>query len=134
MKNYADLRGCYPPRPLASVDNILLDLHNSSNPTLPHSTIVIPPLQCLFCIRRSSLIKGPCENYSKILGNGKEEQNHSIYSVSSLINKGLRIVSCVQCQIQRNDGLTMAAVQDSSSEDSDIELFFIILLISSPKA
>ena len=123
MKNYADLGGCYPPRPLASVENILLDLHNSSHhPTQSHSTIVIPPLQCLFCIRRSSLIKGPCENYSKILGNSKEEQNHSIYSVSSLMNKGLRIVSCVQCQIQRNDGLTMAAVQDSSSEDSDIDV------------
>ena len=30
MKNSADLRGCYPPRPLASVDNTLLDLQNSS--------------------------------------------------------------------------------------------------------
>ena len=30
MKNSADLRGCYPPRPSASVDNTLLDLQNSS--------------------------------------------------------------------------------------------------------
>ena len=33
MKNSADLGGCYPPRPSASVDNTLLDLHNSSYPT-----------------------------------------------------------------------------------------------------
>ena len=39
MKNSADLRGCYPPRPSASVDNTLLDLQNSSYPTHPHSII-----------------------------------------------------------------------------------------------
>ena len=39
MKNSADLAGCYPPRPLASVDNTLLDLQNSSYPTQPHSII-----------------------------------------------------------------------------------------------
>ena len=39
MKNSADLGGCYPPRPSASVDNTLLDLQNSSYPTQPHSTI-----------------------------------------------------------------------------------------------
>ena len=35
MKNSADFRGCYPPRPSASVDNTLLDLQNSSYPTQP---------------------------------------------------------------------------------------------------
>ena len=30
MKNYGDLGGCYLPRPTASRDNTLLDLHNSS--------------------------------------------------------------------------------------------------------
>ena len=40
MKNYGDLRGCYPPRPTASTDNTLLDLHNSSQDTQPHSLIV----------------------------------------------------------------------------------------------
>ena len=35
MKNSADLEGYYPPRPLASVDNTLLDLQNSSYPTQP---------------------------------------------------------------------------------------------------
>ena len=30
MKNYGDLEGCYPPRPTASTDNTLRDLHNSS--------------------------------------------------------------------------------------------------------
>ena len=39
MKNSADLGVCYPPRPSASVDNTLLDLQNSSNPTQPHSII-----------------------------------------------------------------------------------------------
>ena len=39
MKNSADLRGCYPPWPLASVDSTFLDLQNSSYPTQPHSII-----------------------------------------------------------------------------------------------
>ena len=41
MKNSADLGGCYPPRPSASVDNTLLDLQNSSYRTQPHSIIII---------------------------------------------------------------------------------------------
>ena len=28
MKNYADLGECYPPQPLASAHNTLLDLHD----------------------------------------------------------------------------------------------------------
>ena len=36
-KNYVHLGGCYPHRPSAWMDNILLDLHNSSHPTQPHS-------------------------------------------------------------------------------------------------
>ena len=43
MKNSADLGGCYPPRPSASVDNTLLDLQNSSYPTQPHSIITKYP-------------------------------------------------------------------------------------------
>ena len=39
MKNSADLRGCYPTQPSASVDNTLLDLQSSSYPTQPHSII-----------------------------------------------------------------------------------------------
>ena len=42
MKNSADLGGCYPPRPSASVDNTLIDLQNSSYPTQPHSIIANP--------------------------------------------------------------------------------------------
>ena len=38
-EEFADLGGCYPPRPSASVDNTLLDLQNSSYPTQPHSII-----------------------------------------------------------------------------------------------
>ena len=34
------LGGYYPPRPTASTDNTLLDLHNSSLDTQPHSLIV----------------------------------------------------------------------------------------------
>ena len=40
MKNYGDLGGCYPPRRTASTGNTLLDLHNSSYDTQPHSLIV----------------------------------------------------------------------------------------------
>jgi len=47
MKNSADLRGCYPPQLLTSVDNTLLDLKNSSYPTQPHS--VIAKYQKLIC-------------------------------------------------------------------------------------
>ena len=39
MKNSLDLEECCLPRPSASVDNTLLDLQNSSNPTQPHSII-----------------------------------------------------------------------------------------------
>ena len=39
MKNSADLGGCYPPPPSASVDNTLLDLQNSSYSTQPLSII-----------------------------------------------------------------------------------------------
>ena len=40
MRNYGDLGGCYLPRPTASTDNTLLDLHNSSQDTQPNSLIV----------------------------------------------------------------------------------------------
>ena len=48
MKNSADLGGCYPPRPSASVDNTLLDLQNSSYPTQPHSIIAKYPTKAEF--------------------------------------------------------------------------------------
>ena len=41
MKNCGDLGGCYPPRPTATTDNTLFDLHNSSQATQPHSSIVL---------------------------------------------------------------------------------------------
>ena len=40
MKNFGDLGGCHQPRPTAPMDNTLLDLHNSSQDTQPHSSIV----------------------------------------------------------------------------------------------
>ena len=48
MKNSADLWGCYPPRPSASVDNTLLDLQNSSYPTRPHSIIANYTMLCKY--------------------------------------------------------------------------------------
>ena len=39
MNNYGDLGGCYPPRPTASMDNTLLNLHNCSQDTQPHSLL-----------------------------------------------------------------------------------------------
>ena len=49
MKNSADLGGCYPPRPSASVDNTLLDLQNSSYPTQPHSIIAKYVIKTKYC-------------------------------------------------------------------------------------
>ena len=52
-----------------------------------------------------SLINAPClidtpgENYSKLLGISKNEQNHSLHSVSCLINKALRISSCLMSSL-----------------------------------
>ena len=42
MKNCGDLGGCHPPWPTwtASTENALLNLHNSSLDTQPHSVIV----------------------------------------------------------------------------------------------
>lgn len=37
VNNHADLEGCYPPLPLASVDDIFLYLHNFSHHTQSHS-------------------------------------------------------------------------------------------------
>ena len=41
MKNYGDPGGCYLPRHMASTDNTLLDLRNSSYDTKPNSIIVL---------------------------------------------------------------------------------------------
>ena len=49
-KNSADLGGCYPPRPSASVENTLLDLQNSSYPTQPHSIIANYPRVCFLVL------------------------------------------------------------------------------------
>ena len=56
MKNYGDLGGCYPPRPTASTDNTLLDLHNSSYDTQPHS----------FTVNYSCTNHRCCKTYSTI--------------------------------------------------------------------
>ena len=50
MKNQADFGGCHPPWPLASVDNTLLHLLNSSYPTQPHSLIANNKLNLMWKI------------------------------------------------------------------------------------
>ena len=70
------------------------------------------PQLVAYCVPtfKISLINAPClidspgENYSKLLGISKNEQNHSLHSVSCLINKALRISS--------NDGNTITLRED----------------------
>ena len=62
MKNSADLGGCYPPRPSASVDNTLLDLQNSSLPTQPHS--IIANDQC--CVDNHWSVSLACRNHQTV--------------------------------------------------------------------
>ena len=48
LKTYGELGGCYPPRPMTSGDNTLLDLHVSSDDTQPHSIMINKYCQLLF--------------------------------------------------------------------------------------
>ena len=60
------------------------------------------------------------ENYSKILGISKKEQNHSTHSVTCLMNKALHMSSCSMSSLregQPNDGNVITL-----SEDSDIDV------------
>ena len=41
MKDYADRGGCYPPKPSASADNTLRDLHNSLYHTEVNNCLII---------------------------------------------------------------------------------------------
>ena len=58
MKNYADLGGCYPPKPKAEADNTLLDLHNSSYHTQLHPIIAKYFEFTIFYRRNQSLFLG----------------------------------------------------------------------------
>ena len=58
MKNSADLGGCHPPRPSASVDNTLLDLQNSSYPTRPHSIIAKKLGHCIMQFKEFDWLSG----------------------------------------------------------------------------
>ena len=54
MKNYGDLGGCYPPRPKASTNNTLLDLHNNilhKILSLIHYLLIINPTISRFASR-----------------------------------------------------------------------------------
>ena len=68
MKNSADLGGCYPPRPSASVDNTLLDLQNSSYPTQPHSIIAKYNIVLVICTRDTSEKQNKQTAYNNNLG------------------------------------------------------------------
>ena len=92
--------------------NDLIDTHFYINA----SYLLNTPLLCLNYIRRPSLINAPHEHYSKILGISKREQNHSIHSVSCLINEALCILSCSKLG-ETNDGNTMTL-----NEDTDIDV------------
>ena len=60
------------------------------------------------------LIDAPFENYSKVLGISKKEQNHSIHSVSCLINKALHILFfSISSWKETNDGNTITLSKDS---------------------
>ena len=48
LKTYGELGGCYPPRPMTSGDNTLLDLRVSSDETQPHSIMINKYCQLLF--------------------------------------------------------------------------------------
>ena len=58
MKNFADLGGCYPRWPSASVDSTLFDLQNSSYPTQPHSIVPKYPQIILRAVRMRRATKG----------------------------------------------------------------------------
>ena len=63
------------------------------------------------------------ENYSKILGISKKEQNHSTHSVTCLMNKALHMSSCSMSSLKEgfpNDGNTITLSEDS---DIDVEIW-----------
>ena len=68
MKNSADLGGCYPSRPSASVDNTLLYLQNSSYPTQPHSIIAnySPPTEWIMRKPNKSKMAGVNSRFASV--------------------------------------------------------------------
>ena len=84
MKNSADLGGCYPPRPLASVDNTLLDLQNFSYPTQPHS--IITKYQIVNMKIKSSVC-------------GQDESNHTLWLVTWAGKMELSCPLWVTCRV-----------------------------------
>ena len=109
VKNYADLGGCYPPQPSASVDNILLDLHNSSHPTLPRSIIV--NCRTFSCSPSIRLSKSPCfpcwlcdffaravaarPHWSSLARSLSRNYESSTYSKSTFLCIGTHVIICL---------------------------------------
>ena len=92
VENYADLWGCYPPWPSASMDNILLDLHCYSHPTQPHSVIVnyfhgrnlIKIIQeSVYKSKKDSVTKTSTRTWGKQI---KLKPNFIIYKLKSNVN------------------------------------------------
>ena len=82
-EEFADLGGCYPPRPSASVDNTLLDMENSSYPTVffPYFKLVTLKTLVILCNTRKKEGRA-FQNIGK---------NISLYCVISLAN--FRLIS-----------------------------------------
>ena len=62
------LGGCYPAQPSASMVNILLDLHNSSHPTQPHSIITNQTgyTHCAFAHWNFLVTTSKCDGYTRM--------------------------------------------------------------------
>ena len=86
MKNSADFGGCYPPRPSASVDNVLLDLQNSSYSTQPHS--IVAKYQIVNIKVKSSVC-------------GQDESNHSLWLATWAGKMELSCPLRVTCRVLR---------------------------------
>ena len=70
------------------------------------------PNKCLFSNKRPPLIDASYENYFKLIGIGKKEQNHSIHSVVSLIGKALRTLLNVKFKVRISPIQTDATLLD----------------------
>ena len=101
---------------MSSTVNERIEAHSQINA----SCLINASFTLLSCFRRPSLmnalclIDAPYENYSKIPGISKKEQNQSTHSVSCLINQGLRIFQ-IKVRIDNDNTKTL-------SEDSDIDV------------
>ena len=98
MKNSADLGGCFPPRPSASVDITLLDLQNSLYPTRPHP-IIAKYVTCILLVERYAQLKMQDVTFrtffdnslkaTEIIYGNRNIKSHYADNVYSLVGTGL---------------------------------------------